>query len=330
MKKIFLPVFFGYAASAFAQDHTNVSPTDSAVNENHPLVRIISVSGNAGSEFYSDGYEDRSVFQQAVPGSTLAFADVSGYTNYNGMYRTVNSGGAMTGLQVNFRLRCQKQFSELRAGITHSYVSISSQSYSLESRTPVDTTVMFNGQMLITDSVAISSFNYNWTTETMQLHVGWIARSSPRRWINIYTGLGLFFGLGYNGTIRMTHEHDFYYEGRAQGGSYYYSSNYQVISHSEEYYRAPMVRTYGVYMPVGMNIVLSRWRPFLSHIALCSEYDGGLVFVRTSDGLSKIRTTSGITGGIRWYVKAPAKEKGRRRPKDRGQYSHGEEHLQHN
>src|SRR5687767_13789061 len=105
------------------------------------FIRIVSISGYGGAELYSDGYEDRTMFQQAVPGSTLAYTDISGYTNYNGGFVYTRSG-VTAGLNVNIHLRCQKRFGELRGGIGHSNVSVISLSYGMRSTTSIDTTAL--------------------------------------------------------------------------------------------------------------------------------------------------------------------------------------------
>src|SRR5688572_5787591 len=89
---------------------TSAQQEDSTKRRDPKFVKIVSINAFGGGDFYRDGYEDRTMFQQAAPNSALPFADVSGYTNYSGGFYVYGRSAATAGLNVNLHLRCQKKF----------------------------------------------------------------------------------------------------------------------------------------------------------------------------------------------------------------------------
>lgn len=297
------------------QQHHDSIQNDSSEHRQKKFVKFVSISGYAGGDFYRDGFEDRTIFQQAAPNSVVAFADISGYTNWDGSMFYMGTRTAMTsGLNVNLHLRCQKKFGELRFGISHSIVNVASQQYTLQSTTSLDTTALPGGQTLYTDSVATSSYSLGWNADVIHLNIAWIVRSDPRRWINLYTGVGFFAGIGYNGIITTSHYHNSYHQHTiygSGGGGGMYTSNHEQLVEVVEQFRAPMFTSFGVYTPIGMNIRLGHRKNIFGHLAVFGEYNGAIMFVNPEGTNSKIRTVSTMYGGVRWYVHAPGKPKGK-------------------
>lgn len=290
---------------------------DSLNDQNRPFVKFTSINVYGGGDFYRDGFEDRTIFQQAAPNSSIAFADISGYTNWdNTIIYSSSMMNATTGMNVNMHLRCQKKTGELRFGFSHSAINIASQYYSQESTTPMDTTWLPGGEVLLTDSIALSQYSLNWDADLLQLHIGWIIRSDPKRWLSFYTGIGFCGGFGYNGVIEMNHNHYSYlYHSSAQSGMNY-SSNHEQISLVEEKYRAPGFTSFGIYMPVGMNLRLGTRNNVFKHLALFGEYNGAILFVSPKGLNTKVRTLSAMSGGVRWYIHAPGKPKSDKRKRE--------------
>lgn len=290
------------------------------------FVKFTSISVYGGSDFYRDGFEDRTIFQQAAPGSSIAFADISGYTNWDNSF--IYSSGMMnstTGMNVNLHLRCQKRTGELRFGFSHSAINIASQYYTQESTTPKDTTWLPGGEALFTDSISTSQYSLNWDADLIQLHVGWIIRSDPKRWFSFYTGIGFTGGIGYNGVIEMNHSHYSYlYHSSAQNGMNY-STNHKEISYNEEKYRAPGFTTFGIYTPVGMNLRLGTRNNVFKHLAVFAEYNGAIMFISPEGLNTKVRTLSAMSGGVRWYVHAPGKPKSDKKMKRHHRHGDGAE-----
>lgn len=297
MKKLLLFACFAPAA-LFGQDSTQTQKK---------FLKIISVSAYGGGNIYRDGYEDRTIFQQAVPGSPLMFADLSGYNNEGFFFY---SGGVnvntSSGLQVSAKLRCQKKYSELRLGLNHSIASVSSQYYQKQTTTFVGSSALPGGELLYTDSVHNSSYAYNWSTDIISLELSWIVKSDPGKILSCYTGFGLSGGIGYNGVISAQHSESSYFSNRSDGPSnLYYSSGHRTLEQSYERYRAPMVAQFGGYIPIGLNLRLGKRHSFFSHLMLFGEYQGAM-YALTSPGMNtKLRTSSNIYGGVRYYVHAP-------------------------
>jgi hypothetical protein len=290
---------------------------DSTDNEPQKFIKVISISAYGGGEMYREGFEDRSVFQQAAPNSTLAFADLSGYGTSNGWFIRYGNVNSISGLNVNLRLRGQK-FSEVRVGIGHSVTSYSYQSYSKESRTFIGTSTLPGGDVVSTDSVSYASYNYAWYSDVMQLNLAWILRSNPRNWLNVYTGLGVSGGIGYNGVLEYNHIHTSEYRHSTTTGNVHSTTHREVISEANERFRAPVFGFYSAYIPIGVNIRLGRRNTFLSHIALFGEYTGAVQLLTPKGVDSKVRTSSGGYGGVRWYIHAPGGDRNRNKSYKRG------------
>lgn len=294
-----------------AHDNIITADADSSEEKHKKFVRFISISSYGGGEIYREGFQDRTAFQQATPNSTLAFADISGHGNNNFGYGMMLNSSASSGINVNVRLRCQQKFGELRFGISHSVVSFASQYYFMETVTPLDTTLLPGGEALHSDSVAYSTFSYEWYSDIIQLHLGWIVRTDPKRLVNLYTGVGFYGGIGFNGVLEYNHRHSSLHQHYlASGAGMNYTTNYEVISDVNEQYRAPMFKSFGVYVPIGFNIRLSRRNNFLRHLTLYGEYNGAIQFLVPKDVDAKVRTVSGMYGGMRWYIHAPKGNKG--------------------
>ena len=281
--------------------------------DNSKFIQVISVSAYMGGDFYRDGFEDRTIFQQAAPSSTLAFADLGGYSNQKGMFYYYSKTGFTNGINVNLHLRCQQKYGELRIGIAHSNMNVSSQQYRMRSVTMIDSDTLSNGEIFYTDSVASSAYNYSWNSDILHLNAGWIVRTDPKRWVNLYTGFGLFGGIGFNGIITATHEHSSYHNTyNTMSPGYSYDSNYESQVLVEERFRAPSFTSLGAYIPIGFNIRLGRRNDFMKHLTLYGEYNGAVQLLLPQGTDSKIRTVSSMYGGMRWYIHAPAGKERRR------------------
>lgn len=326
MKKILLFLFvIPFSLAAQVKDTSDAE----GANKQKNFVKFTSISGFSGGDFYRDGYEDRTIFQQAVPNSTLANADINGYTNFGG-YSYYMTTGMSTGLMANLHLRCQKKFGELRFGFSHSSVEVASQYYSLQEEFPLGSTQIPGGQTLYSDSIATSNYSYGWNSNAINLHVGWIIRSTPRKWFSLYTGIGFYGGLGYNGVITMQHSHySYHHHYTTQSPGISYTTNSQTIVSNEERFRAPGYKSFGIYTPIGLNLRLGRHGIF-RQLTIFGEYNGAIQWVVPEGTISKMRTVSTMSGGVRWYVRPlpnPGKGKGKKERRNRRGWSHGEEHM---
>jgi hypothetical protein len=295
------PLSFVLLIPSFAKAQTDSTDTD-----NGKFIRVVSISAYGGGDTYRDGFEDRTIFQQGAPTSTLAFVDLGGYTNERGLFY-FNQTGITNGININLHLRCQQKYGELRFGISHNRVNVASQSYSMSTVTTVDSDTLSNGEIFYTDSIALSSYRYNWNSDILHLNIGWIVRTDPRRWVNLYTGFGVFAGLGFNGIITATQER---YSHRSTYGNvnsnYSYESDFENEIIAQEQFRAPSFTSIGAYVPIGFNVRLGRRNDFLKHLTVFGEYNGAVQFLAPKGTDSKIRTVSSMYGGARWYIHAPA------------------------
>lgn len=288
-----------------------LSAQDDSTATQQKLIKVISISGYMGGELFREGFSDRTVFQQATPNSTLAFASIAGYSNANGIFYYINSRASVnTGMNVNLRLRGQKS-SELRVGIGHSTTSFAAQSYSKETTTALGTTTLPGGEVLYTDSVSYASYDYTWNADVINLNAAWILRSNPRNWVSVYTGFGIFGGLGFNGILEYSHVHNSRHHHYTGGSGPNYTTNFTTEVYTTERYRAPAFTSLGAYIPIGFNIRLGRRNNFFKHVALFGEYNGAVQFLAPKNVDSKTRTVSAMYGGIRWYVQAPGGGKSR-------------------
>jgi hypothetical protein len=279
---------------------------DDDSTQHKPLIKIVSIVGLAGGEFYREGFEDRTVFQQNFPSSPLAFASLDGYSNAESYFYTGNYTNATTGMYVNMRLRGQKKYGEIRAGLSHSFTAVASQYYEKETETRTDTTQLSNGDLIYTDSVNNQAYEYLWENEMLTIDLAWIVRSDPRNLVNLYTGFGLSGGIGFNGTYEATYSNTSRNRFYNENGHLLYIDNHQANAVIRERYKAPVTGVFTAYVPIGANLRLSR-KPgrFLSHIALVAEYQGGIQLLFISGSDTRVRTFSGFSGGLRWYVHAP-------------------------
>jgi hypothetical protein len=299
------------------------SQEDSTENSRRKFIRVVSISGMLGGEFYREGFSDRTPFQQATPNSTLAFANIGGYGNSNGIFYYLNSRASTnSAMNVNLKLRGQKM-SEVRFGLYHSNTSFAAQSYSRETTTPIDTTMLPGGELLYTDSVSYASYDYTWDASVINLHIGWIVRSNPGNWVSVYTGFGLFGGIGFNGILEYNHVHSSRHTHRSPGNNTYYTTNHTTEVQSRETYRAPVFASFGGYIPIGMNIRLAQRNNFFKHIALFGEYQGAVQVLAPKGIDSKIRTVSSMYGGVRYYIHAPKPPK----REGRGRHNHRDRYL---
>jgi len=269
-------------------------------------IKVVSVSVWAGGDISRGGFEDRTLFQKAAPSSSLAFANVSGYGNSGGDFYYGNTyTNTIGGISVSLKLlKCKS--SEFRIGLEHSRYTISNQSYSKEESSTLYTTTLPGAGILTSDSIFNSGYSYEWMTDALDLQLQWTVRSNPGRIFSVYAGGGVFFGLGYNGTIRNTFVESSIIQHTSEGPAYvYYSTDYTLHTEIHEEFKAPGVFNFGATVPVGFNIRLGRKNPFLSHLVYFNEYRGALHFIKPSGVDMMIRTSSGMFAGIRWYIAPP-------------------------
>lgn len=315
MKKfLFLTLLFPFALKAQDDDTTRQKP----------LIKVVSITGLAGGEFFREGYEDRTLFQESFPSSPLAFANLDGYSNTDHSFAYGINSSVTSGLYLNMHLRGQKKYAELRAGLTHSSTTIAAQYYDKRTVTRTDTSQLSNGDIIYTDSVNHSAYEYYWENEMLSLNLAWIVRSDPRNLVNLYTGFGAVGGIGFNGQYSATYSNTSNHRHYKSDGHLLYIDDYKANAVIREHFAAPLTGMFSAYIPIGGNLRLGR-KPgrFLSHLALVAEYQGGIQFLFMGGGDRKVRTFSGMYGGVRWYVHAPKqmpRDTKRRRDKHRDDY----------
>ncbi|HTF02985.1 MAG TPA: hypothetical protein VK826_03135 [Bacteroidia bacterium] len=319
MKRILLSLLFA-PVLLNAQD-------DSTANQK--CIRIVSVAAYGGGSMVRSGFEDRTVFQQAAPSSSLAHGDLTGYGNGGGWI--IRSYGlylnAANGLMVNFQLPKIQRHSEFRAGIQHNTTTISSQYYRRETSTQKDTTTLPGGGMLVTDSVRTSNYSYSWTSDILAIDLSWIVRSQPNRIVNVHTGFGIFGGIGFNGVIDNYFDDVSRDRNSSQSPTYvnYYTNEIE-HAHVEEHFRAPGFGYYGLYIPVGFNIRLGRRNNFFGHMAIFGEYQGSIQIISAKGVDLRVRTASALNGGLRWYIDAPHSGKHKKGRGEGHKHHNGQEH----
>lgn len=283
-----------------------VNAQDDDSTRQKKMVKVISIAAMGGSELFREGFEDRTIFQESFPSSPLAFANLDGFLNDQLFYRYDFTTNVTSGIFLNLRFREQKKFSEFRIGLSHSTTTIAAQYYSKQTITRTDTITLSNGDFLYTDSSEYSEYAYEWDNEVISLHLSWLVRTDPRNLLNLYTGIGLSGGIGFNGTYRASYTStsvDRYYN---SNGHFLYAGNQEVHASIHEQFKAPFAGAFSAYIPIGANLRLAR-KPgrFLSHVALVAEYQGGIQFIFPGNSDTKVRTYSGLSGGVRWYIVAP-------------------------
>jgi hypothetical protein len=299
MKQLFL-AFALFPCLLTAQEKT-------ADSTHKKRIRVVSFGGYIGTDVYHEGAKDIAVFQQGAPSSALAFADLNGYVPRSGgtlqdLYRQTS---ATAGLTVNLQLPVQREYAEVRVALSHSRSVVSHQSYFTRGRTPLGTDTLTDGSVMYKDSISYSSYIYTWSADVIHLHVGWIVRTDPRRWLNCYAGLSVFGGAGVNGKIWATHFSETY--------RHTYDAEHQIehLTHGQseigpsERLRAPSLSSGGAYIPIGLNLRVGRRRDLASHLAVFGEYNGGVQFLKPKGMDALFRTTSSLWIGVRWYIDDP-------------------------
>jgi hypothetical protein len=269
-------------------------------------IKVVSVNVWGGGNISRGGFEDRTLFQQASPSSSLAFANVTGYGNNSGDFFLGNTyANSIAGISVNVKLaKCKS--SEFRIGLAHSRYTISTQSYGKSVSTTLYTTPLPGGGVLTSDSVFNTGYSYEWMTDVLDLQLQWTVRSNPARIFSVYAGGGLYFGMGYNGTIRNSFIESSIIQHTSEGPAYvYYSTDYTLQTDIREEFKAPGLVSFGAEIPVGFNIRLGRRNAFFSHLVYFNEYRGSLQFIKPSGVDMIIRTSSGMIAGLRWYITPP-------------------------
>ncbi|MCK6639868.1 MAG: hypothetical protein L6Q81_07255 [Bacteroidia bacterium] len=276
-----------------------------------PCVKIISVTVSGGGQIYRTGFQDITLFREAAPSSSLAFADLSQHGNsmFSGLFGNLNSG-TMKGVSVNLRFGCQKKFSETRFGIYHSTLGVSTQNYFYSDRIAIDTTPVPGGT-LVTDSVFNSSYSFDWYSDVLAIEAAWIVRSNPARIISVHSGFGMFFGMAVNGTIQNSFVESSYLRHSGTGDvSTSYVTDFTTHTDIQERFRAPGLFFTSLNIPIGMNIRLGKRNPFLRHVVLHYEYQGQLQILVPSGMDVQLRTASGFNAGVKWMIHPPKNHHG--------------------
>jgi hypothetical protein len=248
MKKIFLVCTSLIALTLNAQ-------------EEKPAVRISEVQLLTLADYSKTPFGTLQDMQKIAPQSILLQQDFSGYNlgSYSSIF-TQNSFNMMLGL--SFR---DKPGMTLRAGVGYSDRTLQGVSLGNNERFRHDTlTSSQTGQQFFVDSAVYRGVYAYYNSQFLSLETSLIFRTnSEARW-SLYGGVGLSFGIGFNGRTDVTRHEYWSIESPI-------STNYGNVLYESESISSRNSFFYSVNTPLGVDFRIGKKREFWNRLHLMYE-----------------------------------------------------------
>ncbi len=234
--------------------------------EELPAVRISEVQLFTVMDYSTTPLSTLQNMQKIAPQSILLQQDFSGYNSgdFNSIF-SQNSSNLMLGL--SFR---DKPGMTLRAGVGHSNRAILGVSLGNSERFPHDTlTSSQTGQQYFVDSVVNRGVYANYNSQFLSFETALIFRTnSEARW-SLYGGVGLSFGVGFNGRTDVSRYEYWSIESPI-------ANNYGNTHYESESIPSENSFFYGVNTPLGVDFRIGKKREFWNRIHLMYELRPGI------------------------------------------------------
>lgn len=241
-------------------------------------VRISDVYVSAGGtnlmNFSSFGLNE---FSRLAPVTLQDYNKFSGYEFSNG--ENMNSAGLVSiklGLNFGSQDGTKHKFSpQLRLGLTYSGSTQFDGYMSFEKRTPYDTLIsVHNGDQYFIDSVTRYDLNMSYKFEQLRLDAACIFRTPETHKFTLYGGIGINGGVLMNPRTNISHSRSSYIDNMYNYD--FYDSKYENLM--DETNGNKWGYAIAAYVPLGMDLQLSRKNEFMKHVHLFYEMNFGLNF----------------------------------------------------
>lgn len=231
----------------------------------------------------------------------LSNTDPSGfaYTMNNFSFNSAFSG--MLGLR--FSTKDKTKYNDnflLRVGFNHIHYSPLYFSSSDEKTFSPDTLYSSQtGEIILSDSIARTSYWVEYTTEQIRLDVSVIFRTNPQARWSLYGGAGINGGVSLNSFTQVN-------ETFMRGKRFYYengnSTSYSIYESGSTRVKNKQSSGASVYFPLGVNVRLGNKRPFWKNLHLFYEFRPGLSFLNVPELGSTINASlsQGLGLKITW------------------------------
>lgn len=153
-------------------------------------------------------------FEKLSPNSSLIPKDLSGYTVNN---QNVSSGSAGASILLGFKLRNKEGTGYrpnpvLRIGMSYYYNGALSSSAYKDEKFAYDTLTSGNtGDKIPVDSVALSSYSMNYTSQQLRLDASLIYKTDPEARWNFFAGFGATVGASISSQTNISNYNSYYF-----------------------------------------------------------------------------------------------------------------------
>lgn len=213
----------------------------------------------------------------------ITHAQYSGYLpeskilkeNYQGMVNHgihMNTEAYMVNLILGFKVK-PKDGPTLRMGLNIGGGSSIHGSYSKRETRRIDTLVSpRTGSTVYIDSVYNEYYDFNTRADLLQLDLSMIWRTRNPNNLTFYGGLGAFIGTSFNVFSEIRHYKYEYRQNETDENNYYYRSYGNDYSLDEtESFKSANHLSFGAYVPIGVDLRLSKKKEFWKHFHLVFE-----------------------------------------------------------
>lgn len=231
----------------------------------------------------------------------LSNPDPSGfaYTMNNFSFNSAFSGMLGFSFSTKDKTKYRDNFL-LRIGFNHLYYSPLYFSSSDEYNFSPDTLYSSQtGEIILSDSIARTSYWVEYTTEQIRLDVSVIFRTNQQARWSLYGGAGINGGISLNSFTQVN-------ETYMRGKRFYYedgnSTSYTIYESGSTRVKNKQSSGASVYLPLGVNVRLGKKRPFWTNLHLFYELRPGLSFLMIPEIGSTVNAslTQGLGLKVTW------------------------------
>ncbi len=262
----------------------------------------VSVEGiylQSGS-FFNAGKGSLTDFQALAPSSSILQQDLSAY-NTNPVFNFSFPGQSQS-LSLGLNLGKMPN-ATLRVGLMHiNQGNALSTGGSYTETFRVDTlTSSQTGEQFFVDSFSTHSYNATYSQEQIRLDASLIFRyKADKRW-SFYGGIGVNFGLSYNGVTHVRHNVSPY--GNSYPFGLFNDIMYNNGTHEHESFENKGGFGFGVYAPLGIDFQVGKKREFWKPLHLYMELRPGFN-VNQIAGLGTSFSAGNFSNiGLRFHIK---------------------------
>jgi hypothetical protein len=262
----------------------------------------VSVEGiylQSGS-FFSAGKGSLSDFQTLAPSSSILQQDLSAYNTYPVF--NFSFPGQSQSLSLGLNLGKMPN-ATLRVGLMHiNQGNALSTGGSYTETFRVDTlTSSQTGTQYFVDSFSTHSYNATYSQEQLRLDAALIFRyKADKRW-SFFGGIGMNFGLSYNGVTQIRHDVSPY--GESYPFDLFNDIMYSSGTHEHESFENKGGFGFGVYAPLGIDFQVGKKRNFWKPMHLYMELRPGFN-VNQIAGLGTSFSAGNFSNiGLRFHIK---------------------------